>query len=251
MSNRDPALEQYRRQLNEWVAALAVADDEAVCADVAEGYEANDVHLFTEGNLDKRADILDLQLAFLRPAFDDLDELIGEYVTGTPQLAFTAGPADAATFLRWLSAAYELTPEQADHVACRLARYEVEDTARADRKAHVRFQERLSVARRLTRSLERGEAVRVHLNPARGWAKLQTREFLDDEATLPADVVFFAVKAEIRSAVLDEPVPSLLEALGDGGLTLAEWAERCGVGAAGDLLPVTKRLAELGLVAFS
>src|SRR5262249_39250598 len=78
MSKKDAALEQYRRQLNEWVAALAVADNEAVCGDVAEGYAANDVHLFTEGNLDKRADILDLQLSFLKPAFEDLDELIGE-----------------------------------------------------------------------------------------------------------------------------------------------------------------------------
>ena len=251
MSKRDVALEQYRRQLNEWVAALAVADDEAVRADVAKGYDTNDVHLFTEGNLDKRADILELQTSFLRPAFDDLDELIGEYVMGTPQLAFTAGPADAAAFLQWLSEAYELTPEQADHVACRLARYEVEDAARAGRTAHVRFQERLSVARRLTKSLERGEPVRVHLNPARGWAKLETREFLDDEATLPADVLFYAVKAEIRSAVLDEPVPALLEALADGGLTLAEWAERTGIGSADELLPVTKRLAELGVVAFS
>jgi hypothetical protein len=251
MSKPNAALEQYRQQLNDWVAALAVADNDAVCADVADGYEANDVHLFTEGNLDKRADILDLQTSFLRPAFDDLDELIGEYVATHPQLAFTAGPVDAATFLRWLSEAYELAPEQADHVACRLARYGVEDAARADRKAHVRFQEKLSVARRLTKSLERGEPVKIHLNPVRSWAKLHTREFLDDQTNLPAEVVFYAVKTEIRSAVLDDPVPSLLETLGDDALTLDEWAERVGLRDSGELLELTKRLAELGVLAFS
>ena len=60
----------------------------------------------------------------------------------------------------------------------------------------------------------------MHLNPARGWAKLHTREFLDDQTVLPGNVVFFAVGIEIHSAVLDEPVPALLEALADGPLTL-------------------------------
>ena len=62
--------------------------------------------------------------------------------------------------------------------------------------------------------------------------------------------MFFAVKATIHSAVLDEPVPTLLEVLGDGGLTLAEWSARTGYGV-GELLPVVKRLAEMGVVAFS
>lgn len=249
MKKKD-ALEEYRRQLNEWVAALAVADNEAVVGDLAEGYVANDVHLFTEGNLDKRADVLALQTSFLRPAFDDLDDLIGEYVETNPQIAFTAGPADAEAFLRWVLESFDLTPEQKDNVAFRLARFDVEHTARADRTGHVRFQERLSVARRLTKSLERDERIRVHLNPARGWATLHTREFLDDETPLPARVMFFAVKATIHSAALDEPVPELLEALGERGLTLAEWSARTGYGM-DELRPVVKRLAEMGVVAFS
>jgi hypothetical protein len=251
MKRKDPALEAYRRQLNDWVAAMAVADNEAV-TDTADGFTANDVHLFTEGNLDKRADILSIQLSFLRHAFEDLDDLIGEYVMTCPQEAFTAGPADAAAMLRWLLESYEVTPEQEDHIACRLGRYAVEDTARDDRRAHLRFQERLSVARRLANDLGRNDRLRVYLNPALGWAKLQTRVLVDDETHLPADVAFFAVKTEIHSAVLDDPVPSLLAILQDEeGLTLDEWAARSGLGAGEELVALTRRLAELGLVALA
>ena len=69
--------------------------------------------------------------------------------------------------------------------------------------------------------------------------------------SLPADVVFYAVKTEIRSAVLDDPVPALLETLGDDALTLDEWAERVGLRDSAELLELTKRLAELGVLAFS
>ena len=68
-----------------------------------------------------------------RRRFEDLDDLIDEYIATQPLAAFAAGPPDAAAFLRWVSATYELTPEQNDHVACRQARYDVEDAARADR----------------------------------------------------------------------------------------------------------------------
>src|SRR5690606_7011630 len=79
MNDTTNELELYRRQLNEWVAALAVADNESVTGTAA-GYTAADIDLFTEGNLDKRADILDLQLTFVKDAFDDFDDLISEYM---------------------------------------------------------------------------------------------------------------------------------------------------------------------------
>jgi hypothetical protein len=251
LTRQDTALEQYRRQLNRWVAALATGDNETVRADAAERYLAGDIDLFTEGNLDKRVDILSLQLSFLAAAFEDLDELIEEYIAAQPLAAFAAGPADAAAFLRWLSASCALTPEQADHVACRQARYDVEDAARANRSGHTRFQERWSVARRLAKQLRRNDGLRLHLNPARGWATLHTRAFLDEETKLPGNVVFFALGMQIHSAVLDDPVPALLEALEEGPLTLAEWAERVGLSGPEELVAVAGRLATVGLLAFS
>jgi len=245
------ALEQYRGQLNRWVAALAADDAEAVAADAAEPYGAGDVDLFTEGNESKRAEILSLQLESLRPAFADLDRLIDEYMAARPLRAFAAGPADASAFLRWLLGAFELTPEQIDYVSCRQARFDVEDAARRRRVAHIRFQELRSVACGLAGRLRRNPRLRVHLNPARGWARLQTREFLDEETTLPGTVVFFAVDREIHSAVLDHPAPALLKLLERKSLTLGTWAKRAGLSGLPELFDVTARLAEVGLVAFS
>lgn len=251
MKLKDNALEQYREQLNRWVAAMAAGDNELAAVDAASPYEVNDVNLFTEGNINKRADILDLQLSFLAPAFEDLQALIDEYMATQPLAAFAAGADDATAFLHWLKAAYELSAEQSDYVACRLARYKVEDAARARRQDHVRFQERLSVAVRLAKQLKKNRRLLIHLNPARGWALLQSRAFLDEQTTLPGDVVFFAVGIEIRSAVLDEPLPTVLEALSHGPLALAQWARRADLGEPAEMIAVVCRLAEVGLLAFS
>lgn len=90
------------------------------------------------------------------------------------------------------------------------------------------------------------------MNPTASFATLQTREFLDDQTELPGHVVFFAAGTEIRSAVLDDPVPSLLRLLAEKGpLTLADWAECGGLHGSKELVDVVTSLVELGLVAFS
>lgn len=251
MNGNDPALDAYRGQLNRWVTAMANTDNEAVADDVAEGYSVGDVDLFTEGNFDKRADILLLQLSFLTSAWEALEEHIDEYIATQPLAAFAAGPADAAAFLHWLRAANELTPRQIDFIDCRLARYDVEDAARVHRGRHIRFQERLSAAGRLARQMKRNRRLLVHLNPACGWTTLHTHEFLDERTQLPGNVVFFAVGTQIHSAVLDDPVPQLLTLLQDGPLTLDAWRERAGLPKTDDLIAVARRLVDVGLLAFS
>jgi hypothetical protein len=248
----DPAIEQYRQQLNRWVEGMAVHDNAAIYADAAPDYTATDVDLFTEGNLDKRAEILDFQMAFLRPGFDDFDDLIGEFITAEPLPAYETGSVSGMAFLRWVEEVMELTPVQRDYIACRRGRYLVEEEARANRRAHVSFQERWSVARRLVKRLGREPGLRLQLNPIRAWARFETTEFLEGQGEPPADVLFFAVRSAIHTAVLEAPVPGLLEALDSpSGLTLTQWAERVEVVEPAELVALGRQLVELGLVAIS
>lgn len=251
MIRTDQTLEQYRRQLNRWVEAMADNDPEAIATDLATPYAVGDIDLFTEGNFAKRFEILNLQLSFLATAFADLTDLIEEYMFSRSLAAYAAGPEDGEAFLRWLCDTREITAEQQDHVALRQARFEVEDAARARRLQHVRFQERLSAASRLAKQLKRNAGLKIHLNPACGWATLYTRELLDDGLELPGNVACFAVGMEIHTVVLDEPIRGLLNLLVDGPLTLRQWASRAGMEKVDDLRAVARRLAEVGLLAFS
>jgi hypothetical protein len=248
----DHAVEQYRRQLNAWVEGMAVDDNSAVYPDAAPTSTPTDVDLFTEGNLAKRFEVLDFQMAFLRPAFPDFDDLAVDFITTEPLPAYETGSVSGEAFLRWLEETLELTPVQRDYIACRRGRYQVEDIARADRLAHIRFQERWSVAGVLAKHLGRDGRLRIQLNPIRAWARFETDEFLEGQAEPPADVLFFAVRSSIHTAVLDAPMPVLLEGLdGKDGVTLLEWARRVELAASDDLVSLARDLAEMGLVAFN
>jgi hypothetical protein len=123
--------------------------------------------------------------------------------------------------------------------------------ARGDRRAHLQFQERWSVAARLAKRLGREPRLRLQLNPIRTWTRFETGEFLEGQAQPPADVIFFAVRSGIHTAVLDAPLPSLLEALDrKGGLTLDEWNAATELVGRDELVSLGRDLAGLGLVAF-
>jgi hypothetical protein len=245
----DPAVEEYRRQLTAWVEGMAAQDNSAVYPDAGPRCTPGDVDLFTLGNLDKRAEVLEFQMAFLQPVLDNLEELIVEHIMVTPLEAYETGARTGLAFLRWLEEVQELTPLQRDYIACRRGRYQVEEVARADRRAHLQFQERWSVAGRLAKRLGRQPGLRLQLNPMHAWARFETVEFLEGQSEPPADVLFFAVRSDIHTAVLDSPVPTLLEALAPAVLTLDEWAARTEIGR-DDLVSLGCDLAELGLVAF-
>ncbi len=247
----DPAVEEYRQQLNRWVEGMAVSENAAVYPDAGQRYGPSDVDLFTMGNLDKRCEVLEFQMAFLKPVFDNLEELIVEHAATQPLAAYETGTVTGLNFLRWLEEEVELTPEQRDYIACRRGRYEVEEAARADRLAHLRFQERWSVAEHLVKRLGRQPGPRVLLNPMRALARFETTVFLEGQGEPPVDVVFYAVRSDIHTAVLEGNVPALLAALDSrDGLTVDEWAARADGASRDELIALARSLAGMGLVAF-
>jgi hypothetical protein len=146
----------------------------------------------------------------------------------------------------------ELTPEQRDYVVCQRARHAVEDEARANRLGHVRFQELRSVADRLAAELDSNRRLRVHLNPIRAWALFMTPALLDEDASLPAAVLLFAVGNSISTAVLEPTGRSLVQELAAcGPCTLDEWADRSWQADRDTLVEFCRDLAGMGLVAFA
>jgi hypothetical protein len=205
------------------------------------------VRLFVEGNLDKRHDMLAKLVTFVASAFPDLDDLLDEYIAQVPLFAQFTGSGDADGFLGWLERRGGLSAEQRDLVACQRARFAVLETARKDRPAHVRFQERW--ARRT--QLDRGAKVRLHLNPIRAWSRFTTRTLVDEETALPADVVLFAVRDGIRTAIVEPAGKMLLgELAAFGACTLDQWRARSARARRTGLVPWARDLAEMGLLAF-
>jgi hypothetical protein len=244
-------LDEYRRQLTEWALAMAVGHNGSVPAALAEGSLPAQVELFTDGNLEKRYEKLQKQLEFVAGAFDDLNDLINDYIENEPLAAYDTGDGDGERFLLWLERQRPLTAEQRDHVTCQRARHAVEDVARKDRRGHVRFQERWSVATQLAAELETNARLRICLNPIRVAARFETAALLDEDAALPADVLFFPVGNSVRTAVLEPGVAELLEELaGWEPCTLAQWACLSRHADRDELVALSRDLAEMGLVAF-
>lgn len=207
------------------------------------------VKMFVDGNLDKRFEKLLDALDFLSPAFKQFDELIVSYIRATPLAAYDTGGSDAERMLDWLQRTRKLSARQQDYIACQRARHAVEEAAREDRLAYVRFQERWSVTPALAADLPTGVAL-LYLNPIRIWTTFRTTTLLGEGAEPPCQVVFFPVQGEISTAALDDR----------GAALLAELAALCPVGFdswaavtqhadSDDLLQTVRDLAEMGLVA--
>jgi hypothetical protein len=245
MTKRTAQRAAYRTQLRRWARALARG--ELVHDGLAPGTTVEQVRLFVEGNLDKRHDMLAKLLTFVAGAFDDLDDLLDAYIAKVPLSAQFTGSSDAGGFLAWLVRRGGLTPEQQDLVACQRARFAVLETARKDRRAHVRFQKRWA----RTARLDKGAKVRLYLNPIRAWSRFTTWTLMDEETVLPADVVFFAVRDGIRTAVVEPAGKTLLgELAAFGPCTLDEWQARSARARRTNLVAWARGPAEMGLLAF-
>ena len=242
----------YRDELRRWVPALAgFQATTGVCDALAPGSSPLGLKLFAEGNLSKRREALRAQLEFVAEAFDDLEDLVSAYVRSVPPVAYDVTASDGERFLSWLERTGELTPRQRDYVACQQARLAVEAAARADRRSHLRFQELWSLLPPLAAEWDVPPGVRASLNPIRAWSRFTTTALLDDDATLPADVLFFAAGEEIRTAVLDPHGRELIEELASRGpCTLDDWAGRSRYADREELVTLCRDLAEMGLVAF-
>lgn len=250
MTGRTESSEPYSEQLRRWARALADGRADDLGAVLAEGSSPAHVKLFTESNRTKRGELLRMQLDFVAGAFPDFEDLLAAYFDEQPPAAGDT-TADAARFLGWVERAGSPTPEQRDHVACQRARHAVEAEARKHRAGHLRFQELWSVAARRADEIDRVPGPRAHLNPIRVWSQFTTPALLDGDATLPADVLFFAAGEAIRTAVLEHQGRALVEELAwCGPRTLDEWAARSRHADREELVAVCRDLAEMGLVAF-
>jgi hypothetical protein len=242
----------YRDELRRWVPALAgFQATTGVCDALAPGSSPLGLKLFAEGNLRKRRAALQAQLEFVAEAFDDLENLVSAYVRSVPPVAYNVTASDGERFLLWLERTGELTPRQRDYVACQQARLAVEAAARANRRGHLHFQELWNLSPQLAATLDTAPGLQVRLNPSCAWSRFTTTALLDDDATLPADVLFFAAGEEIRTAVLEAQGRARVEYLAaHGPSTLDEWAALSRHDDRRKLVDLCRDLAEMGLVAF-
>lgn len=246
-----PSLETYRDQIQRCAQTMALGYVEDVRPFLANGSKIEQVKLFTDGNLDKRFDKILDQVELLKPVFEQLEDLVSEYILEVPLAAYDTGCSDGDRFLRWLSLSQIATPEQQDYIACQLARHEVEHVARQNRLGHIRFQELRSLTERLKEELGTNSKLRVHLNPIRTWTTFQTTVLLDEGATAPANVMFFACRNQIRSSVFEETGQYFVEALASHGpLTLQDWKRLDRSVSRGELMEFCRDAAEMGFVAF-
>ncbi len=251
MNETTPTMSGYRNQIRKIAQALALAKNECVRSDIARGFSAEQVKMFTDGNLDKRYQKVLDQVELLRDVFDELEELVVEYVKTLPLAAYDTGCSDGERCLRWIEDEHRPTPEQRDYIVCQRSRHAIESIARSKRLAHVQFQDLSGMADRLSDELPTNPELKIHLNPIRFWSKLETRALLDDEAATPANVLFYAAGSDTRTAVL-EPAGQTrireLEAIGP--CTLDEWLMTMSDAARDELIEIVQETAQIGLVAF-
>jgi hypothetical protein len=112
------------------------------------------------------------------------------------------------------------------------------------------FQELWSVKDELAREFGTADGIRVHLNPVRLQTRLHTPALLEGEAP-PADVLFFAVRDGVATAVLDPFGQELLRELAAlGPCTLGLWAASTVLADRDSLEQLCRDLVDMGLAAF-
>ena len=241
----------YRDELRIWVPALAgFRAENSVCDALAPGSTMAGLKLFAEGNLSKRREKLHAQLESVAEVFEDFEVDVSAYIRDVPSIAYDTTVSDGDRFLTWLERMREPTPRQQDYIACQRARLAVESAARANRRGHRDFQELWTFTRHAN-VLDSGSDFWVHLNPSRAWSQFKTTALLgDDEAALPADVLFFAAGETIATAVLEPEARMLVEELAaNGPVTLEQWAALSRHPNPEELLEVCRDLTRMGVLA--
>jgi hypothetical protein len=242
--------EEYREQLARYARELAAARHRAVHNDL-DGGGASGVMVFVSANRKKRLEQLRQELAALAPAFDDLDDLLAAYACERPLAPYCSITDDAERFLGWLEVAGDLEPVRRDFVACQRARHAVEAAGRADRRGHLRFQDLWSLRDQLVPELDSDPRLLVHLNPIRAWSRFETGALLDGDEPAPADVLFFAVREDVRAAVLAPTGGALVRELSSHGpCSLDDWAALTEHVDRAELVKACRDMAAMGLAAF-
>jgi hypothetical protein len=241
----------YQQQLRHLVRAMSMPNRETETSDSLNfGSGISRVKMFVDGNLEKRREKLERQLEFLGDGFDDLGELIVEFIKAEPLGAFGSAVSDGERMLQWLSAKKDPTALQRDYIACQRARHAVEELARGNRLAYVRFHELSSVLHELLPQLGIDDRLRILLNPTRVWATFETSELVDDDVEPPVNVLFFGSRGEVATAVLELEGQALLNELVDyQPCTVGQWADLSPWAERDELVEFCRDLAEMGLVA--
>lgn len=245
------AAEEYRRQIRDWAGSLAVATLDCVDGHVLGNEPLERVKMFADGNLEKRFNKVKNALDLLDEVYDELEDHIVEYVKTVPLAAYDNGTGDAERFLAWLKQRVTLDPEQLDVCACHQARFDVENVAWSNRFGHVRFQELWS--RAVQFSLEWGvrEELWIHPNPIHAPAVFHTNVLLDEDDETPAEVMFFPVGDDVRTAVLEPSGRQVFDTLAQGGPHRFDELDAALFDVnREELIEIGRDLAETGLAAF-
>ena len=246
------ANETYQSQIVRLVTAMSQAEQEAaVASDLSAGSDASRVKMFVDGNLEKRRDKLEHQLEFVADVFEDFDDLIRQYIKESTSSAYDTAASDGERMLEWLTEKQCPSSEQQDYITCQRARHATEELARKNRLKHIRFQELCSLTDRSLDELDSNTDLQVYLNPIRVWSRFDTLALLDDDATPPANVLFYAAGEEIGTAVLELEGQALINELADfQPCTLNQWMALTNQADPTELVDTCRDLAEMGLVAF-
>jgi hypothetical protein len=231
------------------------------------------VKIFVDGNLEKRFEKLQAQLEFVADGFDRFDDLIADYIRARPSAAYDTGISDGERMLVWLTETKglsqnptdarnvrgdsnqrrgfridtkTLSPEQLDYIACQRARHAIEETARQHRLKHVHFQELVTLTKVYREELVTNRHLLAYLNPIRTWGRFVSSALLDDDTAPPADVLFFPVREEISTAVLELEGQAMINDLADfQPCTLDEWSGLSELVDRDGLVELSRDLAEL------
>ena len=245
------AIQCYRSQIIRCAQSLAVAHNDLIVSDLVPGTPLERVTLFTEGNFEKRFLKLKDQMDLLEDAFDDLDERINAYISTVPLAAYDTGSSDLELFLDRLCDTHRLTAQQYDCVTCRKSRIAVEHRAANNRIGHVWCQELFSRAADFSAELETNPLLWVTRNPITIRATFFTQALLDDEDAIPADVMFFPVGNDIRTAILEPDAERVIRELeSNGPARLEKLVTNLSGLNREQIVETCRELADIGLAAF-
>ncbi len=203
--------------------------------------------LLVEEDASSRRERLQDACQLLADGFDGLDGDIREYVHSVPLVKGDTDRHDAERFLDWLSRRCHWSDEQQDLLICQQAHNAVAFVAIRRRLAHARFQALLASG---PPSAELHRKGTVYLNPIRIWSTFETHALLQEEAGIPATVLFFAIGGEIRTAVLEADAEELVKSLEQTGpIPVQKLIGGSADGARAKLMRLILALRDLGIVA--
>jgi hypothetical protein len=251
MKTQSELIAEYRDQIRRCARTLAVAKTDIATRYLAPSESIEMVEIYAEGNLDKRTWKLNDQFEFMKEDFEKLDDWIKEYISTVPLVAYDTGCTDSVIFLDWVEENCKLTPEQLDYITCHRSRIDIEELARVNRMGHIRFQEILSATNELAAEMAINRSLWIHLNPIRVWAKFETNVLIEEDDDTPATVIFFPLKNDVRTVVL-EPVAQMVidELESKPSCKLSDLTSAFPYEQIDAVIEICRDLAELGLVAF-